>query len=516
MTEGGLQSAAGVSEGQILVGKYRIDRILGEGGMGVVVAAHHLQLDEQVAIKFLLPEALGSPEAVARFAREARAAVKIKSEHVARVIDVGTLETGAPYLVMEFLQGRDLAAWLTQSGPLPLDQAVEFVLQACEAVAEAHGLGIVHRDLKPANLFVVRRPDGLHSVKVLDFGISKVTGTSGSGSDMGMTKTTAIMGSPLYMSPEQMASSRNVDARTDIWAFGVILYELLTGTVPFNGESLPEVCFKIATQPPSLLRTHRPDAPPGIEAVILRCLEKDSKRRYANVAELALALVEFGPKRARASAEKISRVIQNAGLASEDLVVPPSSAAPSVASRSASTMPAWGISGLGSTSSRKAFIGVAVALAVVATVPIVLLARKSSEPAAAALGADSSGSAFTTSLAPSADARELEPEPARARKHPALAAEHAAPSLEHAALAPERTEPPLDHTPAAASSHGSLPAAPSASVRPQPSTAVSVSRPPAVPAAAAPTTPPAKPARNCDPPFFFDAAGIKRPKPECL
>src|SRR6478752_489071 len=162
-----------LNEGEVLAGKYRIERVLGQGGMGIVVAATHLQLGERVALKFLLPEALSNPLAVERFAREARAAVKIKSEHVARVSDVGTLENGAPYMVMEYLDGSDLAAWLTQRGRLPVEQAVEFVLQASEAIAEAHSLGIVHRDLKPANLFVTRRPDGALSVKVLDFGISK-------------------------------------------------------------------------------------------------------------------------------------------------------------------------------------------------------------------------------------------------------------------------------------------------------------------------------------------------------
>src|SRR5271168_2704525 len=145
-------SAAGVEPGQILAGKYRIDQVLGVGGMGVVVAAHHIQLDERVALKFLLPEALHNPESVARFAREARAAVKIKSEHVARVTDVGQLENGAPYMVMEYLEGSDLATWLQDRGRLPVDQAVDFVLQASEALADAHALGIVHRDLKPANL----------------------------------------------------------------------------------------------------------------------------------------------------------------------------------------------------------------------------------------------------------------------------------------------------------------------------------------------------------------------------
>jgi len=188
------EQAASVSVGEILAGKYRIDRVLGAGGMGVVVAAHHLQLDERVAIKFLLPEMLAQQDAVMRFSREARAAVKIKSEHVARVTDVGTLETGAPYMVMEYLEGIDLAE-LVRRGPLPITQAVDFVLQACEAIAEAHALGIVHRDLKPANLFLATLPGGVQSVKVLDFGISKLTGLSASGGQDSATRTKALMGS---------------------------------------------------------------------------------------------------------------------------------------------------------------------------------------------------------------------------------------------------------------------------------------------------------------------------------
>jgi eukaryotic-like serine/threonine-protein kinase len=211
---------------------------------------------------------------------------------------------------------------------LPVDQAVEFVLQACEAIADAHGLGIVHRDLKPANLFCIRRSDGLLSIKVLDFGISKVTNVGGPSSDVGMTKATAVMGSPHYMSPEQMESARAVDARTDIWAIGVILYELLTGRVPFGGDSLPEICLKIATHEPLPLRNVRPDAPEGIEQVILKCLEKNRENRYPDVAALALALAPFAPKRARASVERISRVIEVAGLSTRGPVVLPSSFPP--------------------------------------------------------------------------------------------------------------------------------------------------------------------------------------------
>jgi serine/threonine-protein kinase len=306
--------AAGVQPGQILLGKYRIERVLGVGGMGVVVAATHTTLEERVAIKFLLPEALRNPEAVARFLREARAAVRIKSEHVARVTDVGTLETGAPYMIMEYLDGGDLGVLAQKRGAMPFELAVEYILQACEALAEAHGLGIIHRDLKPSNLFVVTRADGSPSVKVLDFGISKVTGMGASGSDLGMTKTTTIMGSPLYMSPEQMASSRDVDPRTDIWALGAILFELLTGRVPFQADTITQLCAMILQQQAEPLRNHRPDAPEGLQVVIARCLEKDRNRRYANVAELANALAPFAPRRARHSVERISRVVQASGL----------------------------------------------------------------------------------------------------------------------------------------------------------------------------------------------------------
>jgi serine/threonine protein kinase len=304
-----------VHEGQILAGKFRIERVLGQGGMGVVVAATHLQLDERVALKFLLPDALSNPEAVERFAREARAAVKIKSEHVARVSDVGTLESGSPYMVMEYLEGQDLAAFVHGGGAMAVPAAIEFVLQACEAIGEAHALGIVHRDLKPANLFVTQRVDGSPCIKVLDFGISKLTAPGG-GPDLGMTKTSSVMGSPLYMSPEQMSSTRNVDMRTDIWALGVILYEILTGRVPFEAETMPQLCGMILQDPPRPLRDLRPDLPDVLQAVIFRCLEKSRDRRFANVADLAAALAPFGAPSAQRSAERISRVLVAAGIPS--------------------------------------------------------------------------------------------------------------------------------------------------------------------------------------------------------
>ncbi len=313
--------ADGLCEGDVLADKYRVDRVLGEGGMGIVVAAWHTKLDEEVAIKFLLREALDNKEALARFSREARAAFKIKSEHVARVIDVGNLDSGAPYMVMEYLHGEDLAQRLKDRGPIPPDQAVEFILQASEAVAEAHGLGIIHRDLKPSNLFVVQRADGTPSVKVLDFGISKAGALAATG-EFDMTRTQRMMGSPFYMSPEQMASSRNVDARTDQWALGVTLYELVAGKPPFTADSLPQLCVNIAQEPPPPLRERRPEVPEGLQEVIERCLQKDRSDRYASLADFAMALVPFGTERSQISAERVARVLKAAGMTSVDMPVP--------------------------------------------------------------------------------------------------------------------------------------------------------------------------------------------------
>ncbi len=282
-------------EGELLAGKYRVERLLGTGGMGVVVAARHVQLDERVAIKFLRPEMMARPHAAARFLREARAAVRIKNEHVARVFDVGALETGAPYIVMEHLAGCDLAAWLAERGPLPVEEAVDFVLQSCMALAEAHALGIVHRDLKPSNLFCARRADGAVCIKVLDFGISKILTPLGDPSTLDATGEAAVLGSPFYMSPEQMQRAPDVDARADIWALGVVLYQLVTGYQPFGGATIPEVCMKVAGGLPESLLALRPDAPPALDAVVRRCLEKDRTRRYANVSELARALADLAP-----------------------------------------------------------------------------------------------------------------------------------------------------------------------------------------------------------------------------
>ncbi len=287
-------SQVGLIVGDIVSGKYRVDGLLGVGGMGVVLAARHLELDRRVAIKVLLPDMLDDPEVITRFEREAHASVKIKSDHVVKVTEVGTLESGTPYMVMEYLEGEDLDTFLRRHGRLAIDQAVALVIQTCEVVAQAHKLGIVHRDLKPANLFCVSLPGGAVSIKVLDFGISKLMTEK-------LTTVRCIMGSPAYMSPEQIQSASNVDRRADIWALGVVLYELLTGTLPFVGRTLPAILTHIATQPTPSARSVRPDVPPLLDAIIQRCLEKQPENRYRTASELARALERFARAEAAAS-----------------------------------------------------------------------------------------------------------------------------------------------------------------------------------------------------------------------
>ncbi len=314
-----------LSPGAVLAGKFRIERVLGQGGMGVVVAAHHLLLDRRVALKFLLPDAVRSEVILARFLREARTAARLQSEHVTRVLDVGTLDEGTPFLVMEYLEGSDLAAALKLRGPLPQEEAVTYVLQACEALAEAHAAGIVHRDLKPANLFLARRPDGTSAVKILDFGISKASIFDAQ--DPSLTREAAIMGSPAYMSPEQLRSARDVDHRTDVWSLGVVLYELLTGRVVFDAETLPDLHVQILSAAPSSVRLRRPELLPALDAVVMRCLEKDPARRFAGVAELAAALAPFAPPASRVHVERAVRTAGGTHLSYAE-PVPPTALSP--------------------------------------------------------------------------------------------------------------------------------------------------------------------------------------------
>ena len=303
-----------MKEGDILAGKYRVDRVLGQGGMGVVVQATHVQLKDRVALKFLLPEVVENENTAARFLREAQAAVRIKSPHVARVVDVGTLESGSPYMVMEYLDGRDLSAVLETEGPLEPSVAVLYALQACEALAAAHSAGVVHRDIKPGNLFLTMGPDRHPVIKVLDFGISKVADPDAPSK---LTQTQTAMGSPLYMSPEQMRSARDVDHRTDIWSLGVVLFEALTGQMPFYAETMPALCGMVLDRdsPSPGIRQFKPELPEELEMVVLKCIAKDVNKRYDSVQEMAHDLAPFAGELGYQSAERVARILGASGLA---------------------------------------------------------------------------------------------------------------------------------------------------------------------------------------------------------
>ncbi len=331
-----VSNTSNVSIGTILGSKYRVDAVLGSGGMGIVLAATHLQLRERFAVKLLHPEASLRADAVGRFLREARVAMKLRGEHVVRIYDVGTLDDGSPFIAMECLEGRDLRAVLLDDGRLDPVVAVDYLLQASEAIAEAHSLAVIHRDLKPANLFLTQRADGSPSVKVLDFGVSKIGGALAVREDpfavtssapdssavpnvpspelaetmqaSGMTRTRALLGSPRYMAPEQLRSPRDVDARADVWALGAILFELVSGEPPFEGDTLDELRRAVTSAPAPPLR----EIAPQLEWVIHRCLAKDPRQRFATVSELAEALAPFASEEGARCIERIERIARGA------------------------------------------------------------------------------------------------------------------------------------------------------------------------------------------------------------
>jgi serine/threonine-protein kinase len=308
-------SAKGLSSlltpGNVVAGKFRVERTLGEGGMGVIVAATHLQLEQQVALKVFRGDLGVDQEAAARFKREAKAAAQIRSEHVARVLDAGVAEEEIPYIVMEYLEGRTLDKVIAEQGPLEVPMAAEIIVQACEGLAEAHARGIVHRDIKPSNLFLVERSHSWQMVKLLDFGISKVAlagGGSSSGSKPDLS-TKVMMGTPCYMSPEQLRSTGTVDHRTDIWSLGATLYELLAGTAPFDPtQGFLDLADAILLKPLIALRDLRRDVPEALEAVVARCLSKDRRGRFDTAGELAMALLPFAPPRSAVHAERAASI----------------------------------------------------------------------------------------------------------------------------------------------------------------------------------------------------------------
>jgi serine/threonine-protein kinase len=380
--------------GDVLAGRYRIDRYLGEGAMGVVVAATHVGLQRPVAVK-LLRQAGGEGEV--RFVREARIASLLKSEHAGKVLDIGVSNNGVPYFVMELLEGADLSAVLQKRGPLPLGDAVTYILQACEAVAEAHASGVVHRDLKPANLFLTTGADHTPCVKVMDFGVSKLREEDGK-----LTQTGQQLGSPLYMSPEQLNGKKDLDARSDVWALGVVLFQLLTNELPFLANDLMGLMTQIFLEAPRPFAELRPDVPSGVGNVILCCLEKDRGRRFDTVAALAAALVPYAPERYKVYAERVAGVQRVDVPASRptDLLPPepkaaaqtPPSAPPAGVARAATATPTLASeaspAGMGRSRAGRAMVFVLPLLAAVgfAAAYAIVMRRAPREETAIAIG----------------------------------------------------------------------------------------------------------------------------------
>jgi serine/threonine-protein kinase len=299
-----------LAPGSVLARRYQVARVMRSGATTAVVEARDTSSGSRVVLKFLHGDVLPQSEAAARFARECSTAQRLRGEHFVRVLDVGRLDDGSPYMAMEYLEGEPLAAWLERERRLPIATAVDIALQTCEGLGLAHGAGVVHRDLRPANLFLTPSASGAPLARILDFGISKVRGRE---SQLGeLTEEAAVLGLPLYMSPEQMGSSRDVDRRTDIWAMGVVLYEMVAGEPPFNADSLPRICKAVLTQQPVPPSAKRPDCPAGLEQAVARCLAKDRDQRFPDAAALAAAIAPFGPPGAVDRARRVGSLVPQA------------------------------------------------------------------------------------------------------------------------------------------------------------------------------------------------------------
>jgi serine/threonine protein kinase len=485
--------------GEVLLEKYQVQELLGEGGMGLVYRARHLHLKQDVALKFLRPTLVERPEAVERFLREARAMAQLRSEHVARVMDVAKLESGVPYLVMEFLHGSDLHTLLDQ-GPLSIEDAIDYVVQACEAVGEAHMLGIIHRDLKPSNLFLTRRRDQSALIKVLDFGISKIPLDEDGELGPIVTATNSVVGSPRYMSPEQIRSARKVDSRADIWSLGIVLHELVTANHPFPAETPWDTMAQILSRPPVPLRAQRADAPAELEAIVRRCLEKERNDRFADVASLVAALSAVVPAGEQKLAEPAPRTPD------------PQSRAPAVSEGTASSLSPpsgstltdanWGASSTRHPWRRGRVLAGAGLLAVAGTATALIAVNSggSKEDRAAALGVRSEAAA------PSAPPKGAAPAPPPARE-PAAVADAPEPSslnrgtatvdtssaplpiIAEAPVVPAHAAPPPVVSPSGGSAAQPAKAQGASSARPVNKPAPVASARTRVPAAAAPPSP---------------------------
>ncbi|WP_437726645.1 serine/threonine-protein kinase [Sorangium sp. So ce861] len=487
-----------------------MEQIVGAGAMGTIVAAWHLELDQRVAMKFLHSPGTEGGDPAERFRREARALARIKSEHVARVLDVGSMQGGMPYMVMEFLEGNNLAEEIRARGPLPMVEAVGYVLQAIEAMAEAHAAGIVHRDLKPANLFLARRPDGGRIIKVLDFGISKSM-LGGSRDELALTKTAALLGSPLYMSPEQVRCAKDVDARTDIWALGVIVYEMLIGRTPYNGDSVPQLFASLLHETPPTMAQLRADVPRELDAVVMHCLAKDPEQRWRNVGDLAAALLAFGPAGSHVHVERARRVLGLPGagppsfsqprislpppgaatggqLAGARLSVPHGAPSPAASADTGPAVSSWSNTGHVPRAGRKgALLGVALAVG-------------------AALAAFSFGALLFLFVRSGSTAGGEQPPAPAATQLPGAAAQDPAPGAASAAP-PGATAAPEPPAAAGSAAAPEPPAGAGSAAAPEPPSAAGSA---AAPAAASSPPPASRPAA---PPASAAARPAERPQP---
>jgi serine/threonine-protein kinase len=302
--------------GQVVGGKYRLDAMIGRGGMGSVWAATHVGLGRRLAVKLIAREYVRSPEALRRFEAEAKAAARLESRHVVGVFDNGTLDDGTPFIAMELLQGETVSDRVERAGPLPLDATVELLAQCCRALAHAHAAGIVHRDIKPDNIFLAREPDtGADVVKVLDFGVAKITLDVGESSSQ-ITGTGALLGTPLYMSPEQVRGARDVDHRTDLYSLGLVAFTMLTGKVAIQGEAFGDILLKICTAPLPKLLASAPGLPPAMEAWFERACAREPGGRHASAQEFVDSLRAAAGAPHQVLASSASMFGDTAGVAS--------------------------------------------------------------------------------------------------------------------------------------------------------------------------------------------------------
>jgi serine/threonine-protein kinase len=434
-------SRSPVPVGTVLADKYVVEHILGVGGMGVVVAARHRVLDQRVALKFLHGEALSNVEYVQRFIREARAAVKLESQFAARVSDVGVLESGSPYIVMELLEGQDLAKRIEaypSLGPLPVTEAIDRILEGLDAIAEAHSQDIVHRDLKPANLFLATRADGSVATKVLDFGISKMAEPGGAPASK-LTSAKAMLGTPSYMAPEQVRSSATVDLRADIWAMGVVLYEVLTGRLPFDGATMGATFAAILEGAPTPIRASRPEVGAQLEAVVLRCLEKDPERRFGDVAQLAEALAPFGSGSADPSVARAAAVLARRDRRS--VVTGGGSTTDSLPGRPTTNLSFAQPAGVARPVRRGVVVAVLATFAALGLAGVKLRGSSDAAPVLNAVAATSSSASpsATPSAAPRTSASVVEPAEATPRPPPTATLDAPTPAVSGAKPSPRPT-----------------------------------------------------------------------------